>query len=265
MPPAFPVANASTIKPNKSSLLFTPAAAPLSAKTKVPSRSSTTRKGPAQSRPSMRRSFITPTTHGPRPPRPSRLSPSGVDDRCKARIVIGRERADRPVFFGLGIYLRIVSSKEPVHRGTCHSAPKHPKSSLAIVGFVCSTEPSGKFCRNASTTFSVVSGSFVTDEYRSSGTISGGFGAPAAVASALTIRSMAASTCLRTPSSMVRTFNLMIASSGMTFSFVPACRTPTVTTAESVGATSRETIVCSLITVEAAMTTGSMLASGIEP
>ena len=37
----------------------------------------------------------------------------------------------------------------------------------------------------------------------------------------------------------------MMASSGMTFSFVPACRTPIVTTAESVGATSRETIVCS--------------------
>lgn len=32
----------------------------------------------------------------------------------------------------------------------------------------------------------------------------------------------------------------------MTFSFVPACSAPMVTTAASVGATSRETIVCSL-------------------
>ena len=49
------------------------------------------------------------------------------------------------------------------------------------------------------------------------------------------------------------------------FSFVPACSDPIVTTAESVGATSRETIVCSRITVAAAITTGSMLDSGIEP
>ena len=37
------------------------------------------------------------------------------------------------------------------------------------------------------------------------------------------MRSIAASTRLRTPSSKVRTLSLMIASSGMTFSFVPAC------------------------------------------
>ena len=53
--------------------------------------------------------------------------------------------------------------------------------------------------------------------------ISGVRGAPEAAASALTIRSIAASTRLRTPASKVRTFSLMIASSGMTFSFVPAC------------------------------------------
>jgi hypothetical protein len=44
---------------------------------------------------------------------------------------------------------------------------------------------------------------------------------------------------------------------------VPACSDPIVTTAESVGATSRETIVCSRITVAAAIITGSMLDSGI--
>jgi hypothetical protein len=57
----------------------------------------------------------------------------------------------------------------------------------------------------------------------------------------------------------------MIASSGMTFSFVPACSTPMVTTAASFAATSRETMVCSRSTVAAAITTGSMLASGMEP
>ena len=57
----------------------------------------------------------------------------------------------------------------------------------------------------------------------------------------------------------------MSASSGMTFSFVPACKTPTVTTAASVAATSRDTMVCSRMTVAAAMTTGSMLAWGMEP
>jgi hypothetical protein len=57
----------------------------------------------------------------------------------------------------------------------------------------------------------------------------------------------------------------MIASSGITFSFEPACSTPMVTTAASFAPTSRETMVCSRITVAAAITTGSMLASGIEP
>jgi hypothetical protein len=95
--------------------------------------------------------------------------------------------------------------------------------------------------------------------------ISGGLGAPDAAASAFAMRSIAASTRLRTLSSNVRTFNLINASSGIMFSFVPACSDPIVTTAESVGATSRETIVCSRITVAAAMTMGSMLDSGLEP
>jgi len=49
----------------------------------------------------------------------------------------------------------------------------------------------------------------------------------------------------------------MSASSGMTFSFSPACSTPTVTKAALVAATSRETIVCSRITVAAAITADS--------
>jgi hypothetical protein len=90
-------------------------------------------------------------------------------------------------------------------------------------------------------------------------------GAPDACASASTIRLIASSTWVRTASSKVRTFSLMTASSGMTFSFVPACSAPIVTTADCAAATSRETIVWSRRTVAAAITTGSMLASGIDP
>jgi hypothetical protein len=114
-------------------------------------------------------------------------------------------------------------------------------------------------------TRAAASGSFRTSWYRSSGVISGGFGAPDARASASTIRLIAPSTCSRTSSSKARTFNLIVASSGMTFSFVPAWSAPIVRTADCAAATSRETIVCNRMTVTAAMTTGSMLASGIDP
>ncbi len=53
--------------------------------------------------------------------------------------------------------------------------------------------------------------------------------------------------------------------SGMMFALVPARSAPTVSTAVSVPATSRETTVCRRITVDAAMTTGSTVASGREP
>lgn len=79
------------------------------------------------------------------------------------------------------------------------------------------------------------------------------------------MRSIAASTRLRTPAAKVRTLSLMTASSGITFSLVPACNAPTVTAAGSSGPTSRDTTVCRRITVAAAMTTGSMLACGIDP
>ncbi len=55
------------------------------------------------------------------------------------------------------------------------------------------------------------------------------------------------------------------ASSGMTWSLVPACSAPIVTTAACEAAVSRETMVCNRMTVAAAMTTGSTLDSGIEP
>ena len=52
--------------------------------------------------------------------------------------------------------------------------------------------------------------------------ISGGLGAPAAAASAFTIRSMAAITFASTDGSKVRMLSNSSASSGMMFSFVPA-------------------------------------------
>src|SRR5579863_6051153 len=69
-----------------------------------------------------------------------------------------------PSFFALSYTSGSSPPKNQKTAGACHSAPKHPKSSLAIEGLVCSTEPSGKFWRNASTTFSVASTSFVTNE-----------------------------------------------------------------------------------------------------
>src|SRR5208337_5168349 len=90
-----------------------------------------------------------------------------------------------PSFFALSYTSGSSPPKNQNTAGACHSAPKHPKSSLAIVGLVCSTEPSGKFWRNASTTFFVAITSFFTAVYRSRGVISGGLGAPDAAASAV--------------------------------------------------------------------------------
>ncbi len=51
----------------------------------------------------------------------------------------------------------------------------------------------------------------------------------------------------------------------MMFCFVPAWNVPTVTTARSDGATSRDTIVCRRTTIEAASTIGSIVFSGCDP
>ena len=51
----------------------------------------------------------------------------------------------------------------------------------------------------------------------------------------------------------------------MMFSLLPARSVPTVRTAVSVPAISRDTIVCSRSTVAAAITTGSTVVSGREP
>ena len=51
----------------------------------------------------------------------------------------------------------------------------------------------------------------------------------------------------------------------MMFALVPAGRRPTVTTAKSAAATSRDTTVWSRITIAAAITTGSTVVSGMDP
>ena len=51
----------------------------------------------------------------------------------------------------------------------------------------------------------------------------------------------------------------------MTLLLVPAWQLPTVTTAVSPGATSRDTMVCSRTMIMAASTTGSMVCCGMEP
>src|SRR6202521_5703900 len=51
---------------------------------------------------------------------------SWVDHRCKARIVVGRQRIERAILLRLVIYLRIVTAKEPEHR---RSVPLRSKAS----------------------------------------------------------------------------------------------------------------------------------------
>jgi hypothetical protein len=105
---------------------------------------------------------------------------------------------------------------------------------------------------------STAASSLMTASSDSTWSISGSTDAPAAAASLRTIRPIASSTLARTWATYVRTLTRISASSGMMLLFVPAASLPTVTTAKSLGETSRETIVCSRITVDAAITTGSI-------
>src|SRR6202521_3866312 len=51
---------------------------------------------------------------------------SWVDHRCKARIVVSRQRIERAILLRLVIYLRIITAKEPEHRW---SVPLRSKAS----------------------------------------------------------------------------------------------------------------------------------------
>jgi len=56
---------------------------------------------------------------------------SWVDHRCKARIVVGRQRIERAILLRLVIYLRIVTAKEPEHRPERATPPqsiRNPRS-----------------------------------------------------------------------------------------------------------------------------------------
>ena len=79
------------------------------------------------------------------------------------------------------------------------------------------------------------------------------------------MRSIAASTFVRTCSSKLRTLSPSVASAGMMLFFVPAWICPTVTTAASVAASSLATMPCSRTVVAAARYTGSTVVSGRDP
>ena len=90
-----------------------------------------------------------------------------------------------------------------------------------------------------------------------------GSGAPALAAAASALRRIASCSCWRTCGDRLRSVSCSRHSSEMMLCFVPAWIEPTVTTAGSVGFTSRLTIVCKSSTSLAAMTMGSMVVSGL--
>ena len=150
-------------------------------------------------------------------------------------------------------------------QGAPAALASRPTSSLPVTGPGSSTRPGPMPSAKASASRAHAPGSLTTTGNDCVTVISGSAGAAAAAASARTMRSIAASVFARTDSSKVRTDSRSSAWSGMTFSTVPACSAPTVTTALSAGATSLDTIVWSRSTVAAAITTGSTVVSGREP
>src|SRR5207248_11113928 len=104
--------------------------------------------------------------------------------------------------------------------------------------------------------------SFSVTGYEPERSNSGGFGDPAVAHTPCTIRSTAASTHSRTVWTNARILISITASTAMMLLAVPTCSEPTVTTADSVAEISRETIVCSLSTTDAASTAGSTVVSG---
>ncbi len=79
------------------------------------------------------------------------------------------------------------------------------------------------------------------------------------------MRSIRSGIVRRTSASKQRTVPFIFASSGMTLNVVPLVNWATVTTAGSLGATSRLTIVCSAVTTYAPAAIGSTANCGIAP
>lgn len=86
-----------------------------------------------------------------------------------------------------------------------------------------------------------------------------------ASAVALVMERILSSTIWRVSGLRVRVLMRRMAFCGITLPALPARNAPTLTTAASIGATLRETTVCSDITSAAPATSGSMLFSGMEP
>src|SRR5690348_158526 len=129
IPPKFPATNDTTRTPNRSSRRLTPAVAPLSAKTKVPARSSTNRSvliavaGPERDEAVRTRPGIGQTRDlALRRPQPgprgndqsfhARLK-GGMNNRCEARTVVDRNIVEAARPFGLRVSGGIGAADEP--------------------------------------------------------------------------------------------------------------------------------------------------------
>ena len=127
------------------------------------------------------------------------------------------------------------------------------------------TRPVSKWAANASATRVVAAGSFTSAGKAWIVSMSGSRGEPHECDSPWAMRSTEDSTSWRTRSEKVRMLRPSSARSEMTFSLVPTRTVPTVTTARSAAAFSRDVIVWSLRIVEAARMAGSTVISGVEP
>src|SRR5690349_1122010 len=105
MPPAFPAAKESTMMPKKSSRRRTPAPAPLSAKTNVPSRSS-----------ACKLSFAEPGERADHQRLDAGLE-GRMQHRREERTVVARQLVHLARGLGLGVFAGIGAADEPEHRG----------------------------------------------------------------------------------------------------------------------------------------------------
>src|SRR4051794_4375912 len=119
-----------------------------------------------------------------------------------------------------------------------------PTSSLPVTGPGSMIDAAPTTDSRTGRLFSTAAASLITAGADSNRSTVGGCGAPAASDSAATIRWIAASTLSRTSGRKLRTLSSSSARSGMMLAFVPALLAPIVSTAISVGATSRDTTVC---------------------
>src|SRR6185312_623213 len=154
MPPKFPATKERTRTPKRSSRRFTPAVAPLIAKTKVPMRSKTSSSDISSlfplsgwRKPSLCRDDQR-FDAGPQ----RRMNDGGVE-----RTVIDRQLVESPRFLRLGVDSGIGAAHEPKHGG---NLPFRPERSEILAGGR-RARSAEKCVRKASATRLVASGSFL--------------------------------------------------------------------------------------------------------